>query len=142
MDISGSCEETKLIRVAWDRCCKPYSQDGLGLKDLGLLNDSLLKKLTWKCMTSQSFAFSFLREPYLMQLRKSHRGYVTSSIWPSFRCHYSDLLKEGIWLIGENSQRYFWRDNWLGVPILELLGIPDYLASLLRARVSDFIYEQ
>ncbi|KAK3188083.1 hypothetical protein Dsin_027644 [Dipteronia sinensis] len=35
----------------------------------------------------------------------------------------------------------FWSDNWLGVPILELLGIPDYLASFLRARVSDFIHE-
>ncbi|KAK3222027.1 hypothetical protein Dsin_009052 [Dipteronia sinensis] len=35
----------------------------------------------------------------------------------------------------------FWSDNWLGVPILELLRIPDYLASLLRARVSDFIHE-
>ncbi|KAK2642911.1 hypothetical protein Ddye_024674 [Dipteronia dyeriana] len=52
-----------------------------------------------------------------------------------------DLLKEGIWLIGENSHRDFWYDNWLGVPILELLGIPDYLATLLKARVSDFIYE-
>ncbi|KAK2659228.1 hypothetical protein Ddye_005761 [Dipteronia dyeriana] len=27
------------------------------------------------------------------------------------------------------------------VPILELLGISDYLATLLKARVSDFIYE-
>ena len=119
----------------------PYSQGGLGLKDLGLLNDSLLKKLTWKFMTSEGFAFSFLRKRYLTQLQKSHGGYVTSSIWPSFRSHYSDLLKEGIWLIGENSQRDFWRDNWLGVPIVELLGIPDYLASPLRARVSDFIHK-
>ncbi|KAK3217931.1 hypothetical protein Dsin_011901 [Dipteronia sinensis] len=62
---TGSCEETKLIRVAWDRCCKPYSQGGLSLKDLGLLNDSLLKKLTWKFMTSDSFTFLFLRERYL-----------------------------------------------------------------------------
>ena len=29
----------------------------------------------------------------------------------------------------------------MGVPIVELLGIPDYLASPLRARVSDFIHE-
>ncbi|KAK3225648.1 hypothetical protein Dsin_005510 [Dipteronia sinensis] len=96
---TGSCEETKLIRVAWDRCCKPYSQCGLGLKDLGLLNDSLLKKLTWKFMPSDSFGFSFLRERYLTQLQKSHGGYVTLSLWHSFRSHYSDLLREGIWLI-------------------------------------------
>ncbi|KAI9173384.1 hypothetical protein LWI28_000561 [Acer negundo] len=39
---TGSYEETKLVRVAWDRCCRPYSQGGFGLKDLRLLNDSLL----------------------------------------------------------------------------------------------------
>ena len=29
----------------------------------------------------------------------------------------------------------------MGVPILDLLGIPDYLANPLRARVSDVIYQ-
>ncbi|KAK1549712.1 hypothetical protein Q3G72_006607 [Acer saccharum] len=138
---TGSCEETKLVRVAWYRCCRPYSQGGLGLKDLGLLNDSLLWKFTWKFMTSDSFAFTFLWERYLRHLQKPRGGYVTSSIWSSLRMNYSSLVKEGIWLIGENSQRDFWRDNWLGVPILELLGILDYLANPLRAKVSDFIHE-
>ena len=71
---TGSCEETKLVRVAWDRCCRPYSQGGLGLKDIGLLNDSLLRKFTWKFMTSDGFAFSFLRERYLRHLQKPHGG--------------------------------------------------------------------
>ncbi|KAK2640594.1 hypothetical protein Ddye_028389 [Dipteronia dyeriana] len=92
-------------------------------------------------MTSESFAFSFLRKQYLTQLRKAHRGYVTSSIWSSFRSYYSDLLKECIWLICGNSQRDVLLTIGLGVPILELLGIVDYLASLMRVRVSDFIHE-
>ncbi|KAK3229673.1 hypothetical protein Dsin_001554 [Dipteronia sinensis] len=116
----------------------PYSQGGLGLTDLGLLNDSLLTKLTWKVTTSEGFAYSFLQERNLKQLRKLYGAYITSLIWSSFRAQYSKLLKEGIWLIGENSRQDFWRDNWLGVPILELLEILDYLASPLRARVSDF----
>ncbi|KAI9192875.1 hypothetical protein LWI28_028829 [Acer negundo] len=101
---TGSCEKTKLVRVAWDRCCRPYSQGGFGLKDLRLLNDSLLRKFTWKFITSDGFAFSFLRERYLKHLQKPHEGYVTSSIWSSFRTNHSSFLKEGIWLIGENSQ--------------------------------------
>ncbi|KAK3193268.1 hypothetical protein Dsin_024578 [Dipteronia sinensis] len=32
---TGTCEETKLVRVTWDCCCRPYSQVGFGLKDLG-----------------------------------------------------------------------------------------------------------
>ncbi|KAK3204856.1 hypothetical protein Dsin_018902 [Dipteronia sinensis] len=44
-------------------------------------------------------------------------------------------------LIGENPQWDFWHENWLGVPILELLRILDYLACHLRARVSNFIQD-
>ncbi|KAK2642188.1 hypothetical protein Ddye_023951 [Dipteronia dyeriana] len=40
---TGSCEERKLFRVAWNRCCRLYALGGLGLKDLTLLNDSLLE---------------------------------------------------------------------------------------------------
>ncbi|KAK3188968.1 hypothetical protein Dsin_028529 [Dipteronia sinensis] len=64
--------ESKLVRVSWGRCCRPYSHGGLGLKDLGLLNDLLLKKFTWKFITSDEFAFSFLGECYLRQLQRPH----------------------------------------------------------------------
>ncbi|KAK3212808.1 hypothetical protein Dsin_017514 [Dipteronia sinensis] len=136
---TGSCEETKLVRVAWNRCCRPYALGGLGLKDLAMLNNSLLRKLTWKFITANNFAFTFLRKRYFRQLQKPHGGYITSSIWNSFRTNHVELIKDGIWLIGENSQRDFWLDNWLGMPILNLLGIPDFLATHLQAKVSDFI---
>ncbi|KAK3189542.1 hypothetical protein Dsin_029103 [Dipteronia sinensis] len=42
-------------------------------------------------------------------------------------------------LSGKNSQRDFWRDNWLGMPILDFLRILDFLAMHLQAKVSDFI---
>ncbi|KAK3222075.1 hypothetical protein Dsin_009100 [Dipteronia sinensis] len=108
-------------------------------KDLALLNDSLLRKLTWKFITSNNFAFTFLHERYIRQLQKPHGGYITSSICNSFRTNYVKLIEDDIWLIGENSQRDFWHDNWLGVNILDLIGIPDFLAMHLHARVSDFI---
>ncbi|KAI9187216.1 hypothetical protein LWI28_025626 [Acer negundo] len=53
---------------------RPYSQGGFGLKDLRLLNDSLLRKFTWKFITSDGFAFSFMRERYLRHLQKPHGG--------------------------------------------------------------------
>ena len=43
---TGSCEESKLVSVNWKRCCRPYALSELGLKDLTLLNDSSLRKLT------------------------------------------------------------------------------------------------
>ncbi|KAK2642100.1 hypothetical protein Ddye_023863 [Dipteronia dyeriana] len=70
----------------------------------------------------------------LAQLQKPQRGYITSSIWSSFRTNYVELIKDGICLIGEDSKRDFWRENWLGVPILDLLGILDFLATHLQAK--------
>ncbi|KAK3222523.1 hypothetical protein Dsin_009548 [Dipteronia sinensis] len=58
----------------------PCSQGSLGLKDLGLLNNSILKKLTWKFMTFEGFTFSFLRERYLTQLCKSQGGIAISLV--------------------------------------------------------------
>ncbi|KAK3221824.1 hypothetical protein Dsin_008849 [Dipteronia sinensis] len=101
----SSCEEN------WNSCCRPYAFGGLGLKDLALLNDSLLRRLTWKFITSNNIAFTFLSERYIRQLQKPHGGYITSSIWNSFSTNYVELITNGIWLIGENSQRDFWRDN-------------------------------
>ncbi|KAI9178164.1 hypothetical protein LWI28_023465 [Acer negundo] len=52
----------------------PLFRGGLGLKDLGLLNDSLLQKFTWKFIISNGFAFSFLQKRYLRNLQKPHGG--------------------------------------------------------------------
>ncbi|KAK2649334.1 hypothetical protein Ddye_016823 [Dipteronia dyeriana] len=71
---TGSCEECKLVGVAWNRCCRPYALGGLGLKDLALLNDSLLRKLTWKLITSNNFPFTFLRKRYIRQLQEPQGG--------------------------------------------------------------------
>ncbi|KAK3184762.1 hypothetical protein Dsin_032048 [Dipteronia sinensis] len=68
---TGSCEETKLVRVAWNRCCRPYALGGLG----------------W----------------YLAYRGKLPKG--------------------------------FWHDNWLGIPILDLLRILDFLATHLQAKI-------
>ncbi|KAK0589146.1 hypothetical protein LWI29_010290 [Acer saccharum] len=66
---TGSCEDSKLVRVDWKRCYRPYALGGLGLKDLALLNDSLLRKLTWKFITSNSFVFTFCVRDILTSCR-------------------------------------------------------------------------
>ncbi|KAK3221689.1 hypothetical protein Dsin_008714 [Dipteronia sinensis] len=93
----GKPRKSVLMPIA-DKILSKFSK----WKDLALLNDFLLRKLTWKFINLNNFALTFLRER-------------------------------------ENSQRDVWRDNWLGVPILDLVGIPDFLAMHFHARVSDFI---
>ncbi|KAK3204953.1 hypothetical protein Dsin_018999 [Dipteronia sinensis] len=77
---TGSCEETKLVRVAWDRCCRPYSQGGLGLKDLGLLNDSLLRKFTWKFLTSDILLSHFFKRGILGSCRSLKEGLILGMV--------------------------------------------------------------
>ncbi|KAK3229625.1 hypothetical protein Dsin_001506 [Dipteronia sinensis] len=57
-----------------------YSQSNLSLADLGLLNDSLLRKLTWKFMTSKGFAYSFMHE------RRGFFDFIQDDIWVLNEC--------------------------------------------------------
>ncbi|KAK3198786.1 hypothetical protein Dsin_022201 [Dipteronia sinensis] len=111
----GSCEETKLIRVAWDSCCKPYSQGGLGLKDLGLLNDSLLNKLTWKFMTSESFYF------FVSKGAVSHAASEISS-----GARISDFIHEGRWVL-DDSFRVRYPDHCFRIDRIAISPVVDSL---------------
>ncbi|KAI9166096.1 hypothetical protein LWI28_026195 [Acer negundo] len=94
---SGSCKETKLVRVTWDHCCRPYSHGGFGLKDLRLLNGSLLRKFTWMFITSDDFVFSFLGERYLRHLQKPYRGVSSESADHIFlHCPLAVALREAV----------------------------------------------
>ncbi|KAI9193780.1 hypothetical protein LWI28_000133 [Acer negundo] len=59
----------------------------------------------------------------------------------SHACKWNKSGNVSSFSICEHSQQDFWQDNWLGVPILEFLGIPEYLASHLNSRVSDSIHD-
>ncbi|KAK2656069.1 hypothetical protein Ddye_009121 [Dipteronia dyeriana] len=84
------------------------------LQDLGLLNDSLLKKLTWKFITSESFAFSFLMERYLTQLRKSHggQGFLILSMRAHSRDGQVSCKSAYSRIIRDSPQVPWWRDVW------------------------------
>ena len=38
--------------VGWDRICKPKTHGGLGFKKLDVMNQALLRKLTWEVVSN------------------------------------------------------------------------------------------
>ena len=66
--------------VSWKACCTSFEEGGLGLKQLVVLNHSLLLKKSWEVFSSASPACSFLRARFWRNgvMRKS---YACSSIW-------------------------------------------------------------
>lgn len=56
-----SISSKKLFTVFWWICCTLIKDEGLGFKDLVLLNQALLSKLAWKCMVDFSPISAFLR---------------------------------------------------------------------------------
>ena len=54
-------DSRKSIIVAWRKVCKSCVNEGLGLRDHGLQNEALLKKLAWNVRTKESQIFQFLR---------------------------------------------------------------------------------
>ena len=58
---SGSIDKRGIPLVAWKSCCSPIAEGGLGLKQLVLLNRSLLLKRCWEIYTAQSEGCAFIR---------------------------------------------------------------------------------
>ncbi|KAL6202102.1 hypothetical protein ACLB2K_025813 [Fragaria x ananassa] len=114
---SGSIDKRGIPLVAWKSCCSPIAEGGLGLKQLVLLNRSLLLKRCWEIYTAQSEGCAFI--PNRFSRRKS---YAPSSIWPGVRQFWKTVQDNSQWLIGSGNGIYFWRDKFMGRPINEFFG--------------------
>ena len=72
---TGNSDSRKAIVVSWKKVCKPCVDGGLGLRDLRLQNEALLKKLAWNVLTEESQVYRFLharffKEHYVNKLYK------------------------------------------------------------------------
>ncbi|KAL6191890.1 hypothetical protein ACLB2K_038279 [Fragaria x ananassa] len=77
----GSMDKRGVPLVAWKTCCAPMDEGGLGLKQLFVLNRSLLLKRAWEIYSSTSEGCSFLRNRFWRN-GALQRSYASSSIWP------------------------------------------------------------
>lgn len=114
---SGSIDKRGIPLVAWKSCCSSIEEGGLGLKQLVLLNRSLLLKRCWQIFSSSSEGCSFIRNRF-----SKRRSYAPSSVWPGVRSFWGVIQDNSQWFIGSGAKISFWTDNFLGRPIIDLFG--------------------
>jgi len=123
----GSSEGKKIAWVAWRQVCASREMRGLGIKDIKVLNNTLLVKRKW-LMFHQS---DQLRSRILVSIYKGWRGLELgpskqyfSQWWSDLRSinqHLSmaDVSKQFSWKVGRGDQILFWEDSWVdgGIPL-------------------------
>lgn len=81
---SGSIEKRGVPLIAWKTCCLPFEEGGFGLKQLVVLNRSLLLKRCWEIFSSNAVGCAFIRARFCHN-GALRRSYAASSIWPGVK---------------------------------------------------------
>lgn len=66
---------------------------------------------------------------------------IKSSIWCGIKQHFSTVMQNVKWQVGDGRSINFWTDSWLSQSLVSLFNIPPHLHQYLKARVSDFLQD-
>ncbi|XP_026446086.1 uncharacterized protein LOC113346789 [Papaver somniferum] len=126
--------------LAWKRVCTPYSEGGLGIQRLEVINKSLLMKMMWRIMKSNDDWALFFKEKYMNKNGVWRDNWQLSSVWPGLRWAWSSL-KDGLkWCIGDGHQISAWFDTWIGnSPLIDKIGYIQFVKDNIHMRVSDLL---
>ncbi|XP_019430034.1 PREDICTED: uncharacterized protein LOC109337509 [Lupinus angustifolius] len=116
---------------------KSIIQRGLGIQSVKLMNRASLTKLAWDMRTADHEWADFYGKRFGCNSAPTSR-YFKSSIWPGIRDNWEVYNLNSIWIVGSGDSINFWKDNWLGQPIVDQLNIPHELHRDLHATVADF----
>ncbi|XP_019447391.1 PREDICTED: uncharacterized protein LOC109350622 [Lupinus angustifolius] len=135
---SGDIGVRKLVTVAWKMVCTPRQEWGLGLRSIKLINKASILKLAWEMRSSKQDWVFFSRKKYGCHSPHSPR-YFNSSIWLGIKENWALSNSNSVWLIGDGNQVNFWKDSWIGDPLVYTLNISQHVHESLTSNVADFI---
>ena len=108
-------EQRKIHWKKWEVLCKPKSEGGLGFKDLGRFNDSMLAKQVWRLLKDQSSMFY-----RVFKAKYFPRGSIFEALAATGSYAWQSILKSrkvislGMRLkIGNGKSIDIYKDNWL-----------------------------
>jgi hypothetical protein len=126
----GLLNRRKVCWVSWASVCKPKKEGGLGIKDLRLMNSSLLTKWRWKLLVDGDELWEKnLVAKYGVAVLGSTRLDVNNfgaeaSVWWRDICR---LDSGSGWFahavskkVGNGNRTKFWKDLWVGDQTLEV----------------------
>jgi hypothetical protein len=127
---AGLTKTTKTCWVKWDTICRPKKEGGLGVRDLRLVNISLLSKWKWKLLSRENelwkevvtarYGEDVIGKRSLSEIDITRLG----SIWWRDLCL---IDKNSGWFsnaigkkVGNGNSTSFWNDQWIGDQTLRL----------------------
>ena len=108
-------EQRKIHWKKWEVLCKPKSEGGMGFKDLGKFNDTMLAKQVWRLLKDQnSLFFRVFKAIYfprgsIFEAQVAEGSYAWQSILKARR-----VISKGMrWRIGDGKSTSIYNDDWL-----------------------------
>lgn len=119
----GNILQNSYGTVSWARTCAPCAEDGVGVRDIRVANESFIFKLTWEIITKRDNGLSFILQRHTTADNREVKYFIASSIWDGTDRIRSAIRRDSRWIPGHLSSVKFWVDNWLGYCIADKVGI-------------------
>lgn len=121
----GNILKSSQGNVAWSRVCAPYSEGGLGIRDIRAANEAFLYKLAWDIIKEKDKGLSFILQRHSTAEGTEVKYFISSSVWNGLDRIHAALRTDSRWIPGNNNSSVkFWNDNWLGFCIADKIDIP------------------
>lgn len=123
-------------KVAWKDICRPKDQGGLGLRDLGKLNELFLIKHIWNLITDKDTIWvEWIKTIRLKGKSFWEVGQCRQASWMwNHLLELRETVRNSIWVkIGDGRNVSIWQDKWCSEgPLCKFLSNRDiYSAQLL-----------
>jgi len=137
---SGDVMTRKVCTVSWNYLSRPWAEGGLDLKPTRLINYSLIFKLAWNLLTTNSQWAALLKQRFFSNGKPADH-YFKSSVWACIKIHIGAVISNSLWIVGTGENISIWNDNWLGIPIVDLFDIDPYFHAGFKGRLSEVIVD-
>ena len=113
----GDNLEKKIHLVNWNTVCTGREKEGLGLRNLFIVNRALLRKWIWRFAKDESFILKdVIRLKYQVEkggwFTKAPRGSGGVGLWKDISKENRLVKLDSYFVLGDGSRISFWEDCW------------------------------
>ncbi|XP_026458773.1 uncharacterized protein LOC113359335 [Papaver somniferum] len=108
---SGNGEVRKYKTLSWKKICVPYTEGGLGIRRLKVLNKILMMKMMWKLVYSSDEWALFFTAKFIDKYGIWFSKWKLSSVREGLQWAWLNLQEDISWKIGNGASISVWFDN-------------------------------
>ncbi|XP_026451725.1 uncharacterized protein LOC113352064 [Papaver somniferum] len=120
---TGDSEVRKHDTLGWSKVCAPFTEGGLGIRSLEVINKDLLMKMMWNFMNSSDECSSFFAAKYKDKYGQWSTQWRLSTVWPGLKWAWMETKSNVRWNVGNGENISLWFDTWVGdKPLIDSLN--------------------